>query len=58
MHTIEILLLNGQPVTCPKCSARTDFYEFVHENEEYQIHFCKAWDCGFVFLAMEDEEFL
>ena len=55
MKGLEIILLSDQPTTCPICGARTDFYEFVHDNEQYQIHFCKNWDCGIAFLAMEDE---
>jgi len=58
MTGLYILLLNDQPVTCPNCSSRTDFYEFVYKNEEYQIHFCKNRDCGIAFLTREDENFI
>jgi hypothetical protein len=55
MQNPEIYLLGDEQTTCPYCGRRTDFYEFVHKTEQYQIHFCKAWDCGFIFLATEDE---
>jgi len=57
MGTEHFLLLNDQPVTCPKCSGRTTFDEFAEGTEMYQIHTCLNQRCCFVFKAMEDEEF-
>jgi hypothetical protein len=50
-------LLTDQPTTCPYCGCRTEWYEIEYENDNVQIHYCLNENCGFVFAAVEDEEF-
>lgn len=44
------------PMTCPNCGSRTDFKEQTNRNtsEVTQHHTCR--NCGFEFLAEEDNE--
>jgi hypothetical protein len=48
-------LMNDQPMTCPYCGARTDFYDLIYQGEYIEVHYCLNKEkCGFVFAAMED----
>ena len=54
-ETIHFLLLNDQPVTCPKCSARTTFYEKVDAYYGvYEVHTCLNKKCEYDFFCIED----
>ena len=51
-------LISDQPTTCPKCGARTDFYDDTSpvSNEVVQIHTCLSPTCKFEFVVEFDEE--
>ncbi len=55
-------LMTDQPVTCPKCSARTNFYTILSPatNENVEIHKCLSNNCQFDFVVeIEiDDDFL
>lgn len=56
---IEIFLMNDQPVTCPRCGARAEIViEFEMDNSSSQLCKCPNFDCHFIFIEQEDEEFL
>lgn len=47
----EYQLIGDQPMTCPKCGARTDW---EMQEDGTQVHTCLG--CGNEFLACEDDE--
>lgn len=53
---LEIFIMNDQPVTCPKCSCRTDFQESSHDENTGipQLHQCLDSDCQFRFCMVEN----
>jgi hypothetical protein len=52
-------LINDQPMTCPKCGTRTDFFVQISpvSNEYAEIHKCLSKECQFEFVAECDENF-
>lgn len=48
-----LYILGEDPMTCPKCGARTDFEELPSGLQE---HSCKDKHCGFVFFAAEPSD--
>lgn len=54
-NTNEILLINDQPVTCPKCGNRTSFSEKLIDNfKNLQFHKCLSNNCKFEFKSIEE----
>lgn len=54
-NELDTFLMSDQPVTCPKCGARTDFQE-VSKDEAMgviQIHQCFDGKCQYKFVLME-----
>jgi hypothetical protein len=52
---LEFFLMNDQPVTCPNCGNRTDFFEIIDENNEViQLHQCPDIECQFKFQMVEN----
>lgn len=49
----SLLLLNDQPVTCPRCGWRTEWEERL---DGVQRHTCNNPDCAVEFLACELEQ--
>lgn len=50
-------LLSEQPVTCPKCGARTDIiFDLAHSTLGTQIHECLDESCKKIFVTENDEE--
>lgn len=51
-------MASEQPTTCPKCGARTAFYDakklILEENA--QIHECLSLTCGFRFFLIFEEQ--
>lgn len=54
-----IFLNNNQPMTCPICSARTDFGEQKSpiDGKIVEIHKCLSIKCQFIFVAEHDKDF-
>lgn len=54
----ETYIFGDQPVTCPKCGARTDFFfqSAPIPNEKVQIHICLSNDCQFEFVVEINDE--
>ena len=50
--TLDRYILNDQPTTCGLCGARTDFEKITNVM---QLHKCLNPDCGYKFIAEEDE---
>lgn len=52
-------LHSDQPMTCPMCGARTDFYSDISPvtNEKVEIHKCLSNNCHFEFVAEFDNDF-
>jgi hypothetical protein len=51
----EVLIINDQPTTCPKCGARTDItLDLSHTKNQTQIHKCYNEDCNCQFMVEED----
>lgn len=50
--------VSDQPTTCPKCGARTEFYDDTSpiSNEFVQIHTCLSPSCKFKFVVELDKE--
>lgn len=50
--------ISDQPTMCPKCGARTEFYEDISpiSNEVVQIHTCLSPSCKYRFVVEIDEE--
>jgi hypothetical protein len=46
------ILDNDQPTTCPKCGARTDFYEIDNKDEPIQEHYCMQVACSYTFWGV------
>ena len=47
---------NDQPITCPKCGSRTDFFEEKDSDGEYtEIHQCLNESCGYQFNMYYEE---
>lgn len=52
----NVLVFSDQPVTCPRCGARTDIIlDLSHTKNEAQIHQCLAEGCSSVFVVEKDE---
>jgi len=47
---LDCYILNGQPMTCGLCGARTNF---VESGSSTQKHQCLNISCGYKFLAVE-----
>lgn len=41
-----------QPMSCPKCGTRTEFFELENGTE---VHICNNQECQFTFFAEHDE---
>ena len=53
----NVLFLNDQPVTCPKCGARTEIIlDLSHTRNRVQIHECLRPDCKNEFVTEEEDE--
>lgn len=52
----EIYLFCDQPVTCPKCGARTEIIVECICPEHTQMHKCPCERCSYEFLIEEDLE--
>lgn len=52
-------LMSDQPTTCPKCAARTAFYNAISpvSNDIVQVHICFSPTCTFEFVVELDHEF-
>lgn len=51
------LISSDQPVTCPKCGARTDvMLDLSHTRNQVQVHQCLSSSCEFVFVVENDNE--
>ena len=48
----EHYLLNDQPMICGNCGARTSFEVLPDKS---QLHECLNKDCGYEFIAVDDE---
>lgn len=50
-----VLIANDQPVTCPKCGARTDIMlDLSHTTNQTQIHECLNEKCSNLFVVEKD----
>jgi len=55
MKLNEVLFINDQPVTCPKCGNRTVFLkELINDFENSQFHKCLSINCNFEFKCVEE----
>ena len=52
-NNLDCYILSDQPTTCGKCGSRTSF-EILEKNT--QKHQCLNVDCGYQFLATEENE--
>jgi hypothetical protein len=54
-NELDIFLMTDQPVTCPKCGARTDFQEFPKYESiiTIQVHQCFDENCQYKFEVVE-----
>ena len=51
----EVIVINDQPVTCPKSGVRTDILlDLSHVNGQPQIHKCLNDMCSHLFVVEED----
>jgi len=50
-----VLLANDQPVTCPKCGARTNIIlDLSHTTNQTQVHRCLNRKCTNLFVVEKD----
>jgi len=51
----EVLIINDQPMTCPKCGMRTDIVlDLSHTTNQVQIHKCFNEECDYQFVVEKD----
>ena len=51
----EVLIINDQPTTCPKCGMRTDIVlDLTHTTNQIQIHRCSDEECNCQFVVEKD----
>jgi hypothetical protein len=51
----EVLIINDQPVICPKCGTRTDvILDLSHTKNQTQIHQCINERCAHLFIVEKD----
>ena len=51
----EVFTFTDQPVTCPKCGARTEFtLDLIETIEQTQYHHCLSAKCMFEFVVQND----
>jgi len=51
----EVYIYSDQPVTCPKCGARTEItLDLFSTPEQTQHHTCLSVKCRFMFVTQND----
>jgi hypothetical protein len=51
------LTFSDQPITCPKCGARTEItLDLSHTYNQIQMHQCLFPDCQNEFVVAKDDE--
>lgn len=54
-----VLVSTDQPVTCPKCGARTEtLLDLSHTRNQVQVHQCLSRHCNFKFVVENDKELI